>query len=80
MEFDRFVELLRRAFSQRDLDCYIDVLTSEDLESLKQRKTGGFPTKKSSTNNALTKRYIILTYMANDTKYHYPLSLTPNKL
>jgi hypothetical protein len=28
----------------------------------------------------LSKRYIILTYMANESKYHYPLALAASKL
>ena len=57
--------MLNRALSQRDVDCYIDVLTSEDLENLKSRKTGMAATKKAASSGSLTKRYIILTYMTN---------------
>jgi hypothetical protein len=31
---------LKKALSQREIDCYIDILTSEDLENLKNKKSG----------------------------------------
>ena len=65
LSYNKYVEVLNRALSQRDVDCYIDVLTSDDLENLKSRKNGGSNTKKPSSASSLTKRYIILTYMTN---------------
>lgn len=34
------MDVFKRALSQRDIDCYIDVLTAEDLENLKNKKSG----------------------------------------
>lgn len=66
LEGGKFVDVLRKALSQREIDCYIDVLTKEDLENLKNRKNGA-PKKapEKASANTMTKRYLILTYMAN---------------
>ncbi len=40
LEGAKFVEVLKKALSQREIDCYVDVLTKEDLENLKNRKNG----------------------------------------
>lgn len=74
----KFVEVLRKALSQREIDCYIDILTSEDLENLKNKKSG--LQKKPSSSSSSNKRYLILTYMTNESKFHYPLSLSASKL
>jgi len=48
---------------------------------LKNKKQGHQKkAEKQSNNSATSKRYIILTYMTNEKKFHYPLSLTPNKV
>lgn len=63
---NKFVEVLKKALSQREIDCYIDILTSEDLENLKNKKSGVH--KKSTekqSSSASNKRYLILTYMTN---------------
>ena len=63
----KFVEVLKKALSQREIDCYIDILTSEDLENLKNKKSGAQkkPAEKHSSSSATNKRYLILTYMTN---------------
>ena len=61
-----------RAFEQKDISCYVDVLSSQDLLNLKSKSAPQKPSKQPSKSN---KRYLILTYMTNDQKYHYPLSL-----
>jgi hypothetical protein len=52
----------------------VDVLSSQDLVNLKNKGAAQKASKPSSKSN---KRYLILTYMAQDQKYHYPLSLAP---
>ena len=74
LPFEEFWSLLIRALEQKDIACYVDVLSSQDLLNLKQKSSGqpANPTKTASKSN---KRYLILTYMANENKFHYPLSL-----
>lgn len=50
----------------------MDVLSSQDLINLKNKSAPQKPSKQPSKSN---KRYLILTYMTNDQKFHYPLSL-----
>ena len=74
LPFEEFCSLLMRAFEQKDLNCYVDVLSSQDLINLKSKSSTQKASKQPSKSN---KRYLILTYMTNDQKYHYPLSLAP---
>lgn len=70
-----FWTLLNQALSQKDINCYVDILSSQDLQNLKNKSASKpQPTKSNSKSN---KRYLILTFMTNDQKYHYPLALTP---
>lgn len=62
-----------RAFEQKDVSCYVDILSSQDLQVLKNKSSANTNSKSSSKSN---KRYLILTFMTNDQKYHYPLALT----
>ena len=54
-------------------NCYVDILSSQDLQNLKNKSSSANTNKQVSKSN---KRYAILTYMTNDQKYHFPLSLT----
>lgn len=74
LPFEDFCSLLMKAFEQKDLSCYVDILSSQDLINLKSKSAPQKPLKQPSKSN---KRYLILTYMTNDQKYHYPLALTP---
>lgn len=74
LPFEEFWSLLIRAFEQKDITCYVDVLSSQDLQNLKGKSDPQKAAKSSSKSN---KRYVILTYMTNEQKYHYPLSLLP---
>lgn len=76
LPFEDFWGLLIKAFEQKDISCYIDILSSQDLVNLKNKGTAQKPSKGGSKSN---KRYLILTYMAQDQKYHYPLSLSPKQ-
>lgn len=66
-----------RAFEQKDISCYVDILSSQDLQNLKNKSAPQKPSKQPSKSN---KRYLILTYMTNDQKYHYPISLGEKKV
>ena len=61
-----------RAFEQKDVSCYVDIHSSQDLQILKNKSSANTNSKSSSKSN---KRYLILTFMTNDQKYHYPLAL-----
>ena len=75
LPLEDFWTLLNKALSQKDLNCYVDILSSQDLQNLKNKSSSKpQPSKASSKSN---KRYLILTYMTNDQKCHYPLALTP---
>lgn len=74
LPFDEFCSVLARAFEQKDISCYVDILSSQDLLNLKSKSAPQKPSKQPSKSN---KRYLILTHMTNDQKYHYPLSLGP---
>lgn len=76
LPFEEFWTLLIHAFEQRDLNCFIDILSSHDLLALKQKnqhQASSRPKAQSKSN----KRYLILTFMTQEQKYHYPLALTP---
>ncbi|CAD7939146.1 unnamed protein product [Amoebophrya sp. A120] len=56
---------------------YLDVLTSRDLDMLRQRADRGPPNASPSSSLAPNnKRYLILTYTGEFDKVHYPLALT----
>jgi hypothetical protein len=72
LAFEEFWGLLIRCFEQRDIACYLDILSSQDLHNLKNKSAPNTAPKTASKSN---KRYLILTYMTNDQKYHFPLAL-----
>jgi len=72
LDFEEFWSLLLRALEQREISCYVDVLSSNDLQTLKSKSSTNNTAKPPSKSN---KRYLILTYMVNEQKYHYPLAL-----
>lgn len=72
MSLQEFGNLLVKAFEEREISCYIDILSSQDLQNLKNKSSNTNVNKVPSKSN---KRYLILTYMTNDQKYHYPLAL-----
>lgn len=75
LDFEEFWSLLLRALEQREINCYVDVLSSQDLQALKNRSSAPNTTKQQPSKS--NKRYLILTYMVNEQKYHYPLALSP---
>jgi hypothetical protein len=62
LAFEEFWGLLIRAFEQKDIACYLDILSSQDLQNLKNKSSTNTPSKAPSKSN---KRYLILTYMTN---------------
>ena len=84
--FKVFVKMLHSAFEMTSESVLLDVLTARDLELLRERKkretisTGslapGNATLSSSQRIDDSKMFIILTYIVEFDKVHYPLSLT----
>ena len=81
--FDVLVKMLVGALQARTETVFLDLLTYADLEALRVRKAGG---QSSAIPNASTpartvtvatntKRYLILTYVAEFDRIHYPLPL-----
>jgi coiled-coil domain-containing protein 61 len=74
-KFNIFVKMLVQALRGGNDQVCIDLLTQADLEALKSKKSGG-PNTSMSSQASNTKRYIILTYITEFERVHYPLSLT----
>jgi coiled-coil domain-containing protein 61 len=60
---------------QKSHSVIIDLLTKADLEMLKARKTGRPVATLPSVQRNTTKRYVILTYIVEFDRVHYPLPL-----
>jgi coiled-coil domain-containing protein 61 len=87
--FSVFVNMLRKSLDNSgNNSVFVDLLTTADLNELKQRRSGKsklndssngsrtlLSTSSSSTKNNGGKRYLILTYTAEFDKVHYPLPL-----
>ena len=87
--FSVFVNMLRKSLDNSGSNSvFVDLLTTADLNELKQRRSGKsklndssngsrtlLSTSSSSTKNNGGKRYLILTYTAEFDKVHYPLPL-----
>ena len=69
-----FSRMLSTALQRTSNTAFVDLLTPEDLEALRSRKTGG-----SGASLLLPKqrRYLILTYTGDVDRVHYPLPLSP---
>jgi len=80
-QFNVFVSMLESAVLQNTTTVCLDLLTYSDLEALRNRKNRGtevkssIPSSRSSSNNLLAKRYLILTYTVEFDRIHYPLPL-----
>lgn len=76
--------MLITSLSKNSDSVFLDILTYQDLQVLKARKqSSGTPTPSSQSNAQSqpqsiinTKRYLILTYVVEFDKVHYPLPLT----
>ena len=73
--------MLISAFSKESDSVYVDLLTYNDLEMLKARKTSSTNLSSSTnslssaTNRSILKRYVILTYAGEFDRVHFPLPL-----
>eukprot|EP00798_Chlamydomonas_sp_ICE-L_P030126 gene30126-35106_t len=72
-KFTVFVKMLLSALKQASDSVFVDLLTYQDLEVLKNRKNGGSGAQPSARST--NKRYLILTYAAEFDRVHYPLPL-----
>ncbi|KAL0204794.1 hypothetical protein P9112_000101 [Eukaryota sp. TZLM1-RC] len=70
-----FVDMLKAGLTHSSESVFLDLLTPEDLDRLKQAR--GQPSKSSSSNEKKDRRYLILTYASQFDRVHYPLPLIP---
>ncbi|MCO5571959.1 hypothetical protein L7F22_025710 [Adiantum nelumboides] len=77
-KFSVFVKMLYSAILQESDSVFVDLLTYSDLESLKSRKTRTSDRSKQSLNN--NKRFLILTYVGEFDRIHYPLPLAQEEI
>mmetsp|Transcript_9418 Transcript_9418/g.10319 ORF Transcript_9418/g.10319 Transcript_9418/m.10319 type:complete len:644 (-) Transcript_9418:265-2196(-) len=74
-KFDLFVKMVKMAFKKSSETVMIDLLTYEDLEQMRRRNTSTDNPAKVTNPQLLTKRYLILSYVVEFDKVHYPLPL-----
>ena len=74
-KFSVFVKMLLSAVKQASDSVFVDLLTYQDLEVLKSRKSGGQAPQQAKPLVPNNKRYLILTYAAEFDRVHYPLPL-----
>jgi coiled-coil domain-containing protein 61 len=78
-KFADFVKMVLRSLKGQEGDSvYIDLLTYNDLEQLKSKRSGSSSTANVINPANMKKRYIILTELMNPSgvdKVHYPLPL-----
>lgn len=71
-----FVKIFLIALEQKSRRIYIDFLNFQDIQMFKAKRSNNEEAiKKASSTDALqnTKRYVILTYMTEYDKAHFPL-------
>lgn len=81
-KFPVFVKMLTTSLSKNSDSVFLDILTYQDLQVLKSRKQGANPSQSqslSNTNSTNNKRYLIMTYVVEFDKVHYPLPLNFNE-
>ena len=74
-KFPVFVKMLLSALKCETESVYIDLLTFQDLEQLKAKKNTSQTSNNSNSNPNNKKRYVILTYVGEFERVHYPLPL-----
>ena len=75
-KYQVFLKMLITAITKSSESVYVDVLTHHDIEMQNARRS----THKPTTDPAIAKRrYIILSYMVEFDKVHYPLALNFNE-
>ena len=73
-KFSVFVRMLLTALRRTSDSVSLDLLTSDDLERVKARRSEGNSAVDSSLSRS-RKRYLILTYTAEYDRVQYPLPL-----
>ncbi|OAE23816.1 hypothetical protein AXG93_369s1100 [Marchantia polymorpha subsp. ruderalis] len=74
--FKTFVEMLKCAIFRKSSALHVDLLTYHDLEKLTVRRgAGDSHSAHSHSASASDKRYLILTYVTEFDRVHYPLPL-----
>ncbi|RUS85698.1 hypothetical protein EGW08_006574 [Elysia chlorotica] len=79
-QFNIFVSMLESAISKTSDSVCLDLLTYNDLETLRQKKSGAASNIKTTipaprSAHITSKRYLILTYTVEFDRIHYPLPL-----
>ena len=75
-KYSVFVKMLFSSLSEKEnSSVFLDLLTYEDLESLKSRAGAMSSSGASKPMRSSNKRYVILTYAAEFDRVHYPLPL-----
>ncbi|CAK60980.1 unnamed protein product (macronuclear) [Paramecium tetraurelia] len=75
-KYATFIKMLQSALNNQTETVYIDILTYQDLEQIKNKRSNKQPTQNLAPNN---KRYLILSYVVEFDKVHYPLPLNFNE-
>ncbi|CAD8112776.1 unnamed protein product [Paramecium sonneborni] len=75
-KYTTFIKMLQSAFNNQTETVYIDILTYSDLEQIKNKRSKQLQTQNLAPNN---KRYLILSYIVEFDKVHYPLPLNFNE-
>lgn len=77
-KYSTFLKMLQSAVNNHTEAVYIDVLTYQDLEQIKNKRkqAGPSPNQPMVQSN---KRYLILSYIVEFDKVHYPLLLNFNE-
>lgn len=70
----QFVTVLQQAFESASMEVFVDLLNLQDLQMLKGSSK---QTPQKEQEDIMTKRYLILTILKGDKKYHYPMPLSP---
>ena len=82
-KFNVFLKMLMTSLSKNSESVFLDILTYQDLQVLKTRKQGQSSQSQSQGVNASmtnNKRYLILTYVVEFDKVHYPLPMNYNEV
>ncbi|CAD8082194.1 unnamed protein product [Paramecium primaurelia] len=75
-KYTTFIKMLQSALNNQTETVYIDILTFQDLEQIKNKRSNKLQTQNIAPNN---KRYLILSYIVEFDKVHYPLPLNYNE-
>jgi hypothetical protein len=74
LSFSEFNQTLRQALEASSAQVFVDLLNLQDLQMLKGQRPSA---DNSQADDHLQKRYLILTTLENEKKFHVPLPLSP---